>query len=384
MKRLTICDKSLRTLTFRKEIKEETIREYAELLSNLRVDVIDIGMPGALKYPKILNKLNNSKIACCVNYDLNEIEKAYHYLKPVREKELIVYFPLYSYVNNNNSKIDFQEMEKEIFSIMQFGRKLFPEITFLLDGFFPKSIGLSKQIMKSALKGGASCVGFGSHFGNPSVDEVETSLKYIFEDAEFMEKRFEIGFNNNLGLATANAFCSIEFGANRVSCSINGTNNDVALEELAVLIELKKNLLNVECDIDLEMIYQTSKYLSNCLEIPIPINKPIVGNNIFCVKSGIHQAGILKQNSTYEIFRPSLIGNKEKTQIVIGKHSGRAGLREKLFQFDFFDVTDEQVDIVFDHVKNLASKRNSEIEDSELISIVQELLNCCSDQMSEA
>ena len=138
--------------------------------------------------------------------------------------------------------------------------------------------------------------------------------------------------HNDLGLAVANSLAAVHNGARQVECTINGIGEragNTSLEEVVMALRTRKNYLDLDTNITSEQLYPTSRLVSQVTGIPIPINKPVVGDNAFAHEAGIHQDGVLKHKQTYEIMTPESIGIPGN-RLVMGKHSGRHAFDERL------------------------------------------------------
>ncbi len=178
--------------------------------------------------------------------------------------------------------------------------------------------------------------------------------------------------HNDLGLAVANSLAALKAGATHVECTINGVGEragNCSLEELAMAIETKKAALGFETGIRSEMIYETSRLISRIMNFPIAYNKAIVGRNAFSHEAGIHQDGLLKNRTTYEIMDPEAMGIP-RNMIILGKHSGRHALRSRIGQFGV-QLSDAQLDDVFGRFKDLADAEKR-VSDDDLIALVDE------------
>jgi 2-isopropylmalate synthase len=177
--------------------------------------------------------------------------------------------------------------------------------------------------------------------------------------------------HNDLGLAVANSLAAIRNGARQVECTINGIGEragNTSLEEVVMAIKTRSDLFaNVDVGVISEQIYPSSRLLSQITGIPIPINKPIVGDNAFAHEAGIHQDGVLKDKTTYEIMRPESIG-LPSNKLVLGKHSGRHAFADRLRQLGV-DVSDVDMNQAFTQFKALAD-RKKHIYDEDLLSLV--------------
>jgi 2-isopropylmalate synthase len=157
-----------------------------------------------------------------------------------------------------------------------------------------------------------------------------------------------------------------------VECAVNGIGEragNTALEEVVMALNTRKDFYGFFTGINMEEIYRTSRLVSSLTGMPIQYNKAIVGKNAFAHESGIHQDGVLKERTTYEIMNPAMIGLIQNN-IVLGKHSGRHAFRERLAELGF-DLGEEELQKAFFRFKNLAD-RKKEITDRDLEAIVED------------
>jgi 2-isopropylmalate synthase len=175
-----------------------------------------------------------------------------------------------------------------------------------------------------------------------------------------------------LGLATANTLASISAGARQVEVTVNGIGEragNTSLEEVVMALHTRRSYLDVFTGIDTKEIYPSSHLLVMTTGIPVQPNKAIVGANAFAHEAGIHQDGILKHRTTYEIMEPATIG-LTTNRLVIGKHSGRHAFKDRLRGLGY-DLSDDQIGRLFQRFKELADKRK-EIVDDDIEAIVAE------------
>ncbi len=178
--------------------------------------------------------------------------------------------------------------------------------------------------------------------------------------------------HNDLGMAVANALAAVQAGARQIECTINGLGEragNAALEEVVMAMRVRNDLLPYRTGIDTKRIIQASRLVSTATGFPVQYNKAIVGKNAFAHESGIHQDGMLKHAETYEIMRPEDIGLSE-TNLVLGKHSGRAALRAKLEELGY-PLSDNQLKDVFVRFKELAD-RKKEVFDEDLLALMSD------------
>ncbi|MFV1977198.1 MAG: 2-isopropylmalate synthase, partial [Candidatus Scalindua sp.] len=172
--------------------------------------------------------------------------------------------------------------------------------------------------------------------------------------------------HDDLGLAVANSLAGVENGARQVECTINGIGEragNASLEEFVMALKVRNDLYNLFTNITTEEIYNTSRIVSAFTGVIVQPNKAIVGENAFAHESGIHQDGMLKNRETYEIMTPETVGVK-KTKIVLGRHSGKHGLKARLQELGH-ELTDKELQKVYELFTNLADKKK-EVFDEDL------------------
>src|SRR4029453_4682586 len=176
--------------------------------------------------------------------------------------------------------------------------------------------------------------------------------------------------HNDLGMAVANSLAAVRAGARQIECTVNGIGEragNCSLEEAVMAIKIRENVLGVHTGIPTTRLFPTSRLVSQITGMPIPRNKAIVGENAFAHEAGIHQHGMLKHHSTYEIMRPQDVG-LSRTNLVLGKHSGRHAFRERVKELGF-DVSDDELNQLFEKFKALADKKK-ELFDGDIEALV--------------
>lgn len=184
--------------------------------------------------------------------------------------------------------------------------------------------------------------------------------KKLLEEAKIA---IEIHTHNDYGLAVANALASLEAGAEWVSTTVNGLGERAGNASLEGIIMGLIKLYNLQLPFKISKIYELSRYVEKASGIPVPVNRSIVGEHMFTHESGIHVDGVLKFPYTYESFLPDEIGASRK--IVIGKHSGKHAVWDKLKELGI-EVSKEQLMEIVEEVKTISQKRKSAIRDEEL------------------
>ena len=171
---------------------------------------------------------------------------------------------------------------------------------------------------------------------------------------------FSVHCHDDLGMAVATSLACVKAGATQVECTVNGIGEragNASLEEIVMALKTRSDFYQAETGINTKQIYQSSKRLSNITGVPIPPSKAIVGANAFAHESGIHQHGVIANAQTYEIMKSTDVGIPKNT-MVLGKHSGKHALREKLESMGY-ELTDEELSDVFKNFKELADKKKT-------------------------
>ena len=178
--------------------------------------------------------------------------------------------------------------------------------------------------------------------------------------------------HDDLGLATANTLAGIQAGARQAEVTINGIGEragNTSLEEVVMAMQTRRAVFGLETGIDTTQIARTSRMVANYTGISVSPNKAIVGANAFAHEAGIHQDGMLKNKLTYEIMLPETVG-LNRSQLVLGKHSGRHALRVRLQELGY-ELSPDELNIAFTRFKELADKKKG-ITDADLEALMED------------
>ncbi|MEG2004859.1 MAG: 2-isopropylmalate synthase, partial [Bilophila sp.] len=228
------------------------------------------------------------------------------------------------------------------------------------------------RVFTAAIDAGATTINIPDTVGYAQPVEYGERIRYIIEHTPNAHKAiFSVHCHNDLGLAVANTLNALQNGARQAEMTLSGIGEragNTALEEVVMALRTRADYYGgLETNIQSEQLFPSCRLLSLIIGRPIPPNKAVVGGNAFAHESGIHQDGMLKNRETYEIMTPQSIG-RIATDLVIGKHSGRNAVRTRLEQLGY-RLEDEQVNVVFAAVKELADKKAS-VHDEDLEALV--------------
>jgi 2-isopropylmalate synthase len=221
------------------------------------------------------------------------------------------------------------------------------------------------EVIEAAIEAGATTVNIPDTTGYTMPSEFKKKICDLREKVKNINKAvISVHCHNDLGLAVANSLAAIEGGARQVECTVNGIGEragNASLEEIIMALKVRKDLWNYFTDVRTEEIFNTSRMVSGFTGIVIQPNKAIVGENAFAHESGIHQDGVLKNKQTYEIMTPEAVG-VNKTKIVLGRHSGRHGLKARLVELGY-KLSEEEIQKVYEAFLELADKKKEVFDD---------------------
>ncbi len=242
--------------------------------------------------------------------------------------------------------------------------------------FSPEDAGRSEpdflyQVLQIAIECGATTLNIPDTVGYTTPEEWGKLIEGIIRNTKGIEKAIvSLHCHNDLGMATANTLAGLLAGARQVEGTINGIGEragNASIEEVVMALHTRRNLYNLATGIDTTQIAHVSHMVSTYTGIPVQPNKAIVGANAFAHEAGIHQDGMLKHHTTYEIMRPEMIGLSQ-SNLVLGKHSGRHALRVRLSELGH-ELSNEELDRAFERFKELADKKKT-ITDADLEALV--------------
>ncbi len=244
--------------------------------------------------------------------------------------------------------------------------------------FSPEDAGRSEpeflySVLGEAIKAGASTLNIPDTVGYTTPDEFYRLIEGIIAHTPGIENVcVSVHCHNDLGLATANTLAGIRAGARQAEVTVNGIGEragNTSLEEVVMALHTRRALFNLETGIDTTQIARISRMVSNYTGIPVQPNKAVVGANAFAHEAGIHQDGMLKHQSTYEIMQPETVG-VSRSRLVLGKHSGRHALKMHLEELGY-RLTQAEIDLAFERYKQLADKKKV-ITEADLTALVED------------
>jgi 2-isopropylmalate synthase len=229
------------------------------------------------------------------------------------------------------------------------------------------------EVVEAAIAAGATTINIPDTVGYATPAHIGNVIRTLRERVTNINRAvISIHCHNDLGLAVANSLAAIENGAGQIECTINGIGEragNCSLEEIVMALRTRQDFYQCSTGVVTQRLVPVSRLVANVTGIQVQRNKAIVGRNAFAHEAGIHQDGMLKERSTYEIMRPEDVG-LSKTDLVLGKHSGRAALADRVKALGY-QLTAEQLQALFEQFKALADKKK-EVYDADIAALIDE------------
>jgi 2-isopropylmalate synthase len=272
-------------------------------------------------------------------------------------------------------KLDPEEVVERVIEMVSYARSLCDDIE-----FSPEDAGRSDPaflyvVLEEAINAGATTLNIPDTVGYTTPDEFGGLIAGIIDNVTGIDSVIvSTHCHDDLGLATANTLAGVRAGARQVEVTINGIGEragNTSLEEIVMGLRTRRPLLGLDTGIDTTQLTRISRLVSTYTGISVPPNKAIVGANAFAHEAGIHQDGMLKNQSTYEIMRPETVGLSQ-SKLVLGKHSGRHAFKVHLQELGY-ELNKDDLDRMFERFKNLADKKKT-ITDADLEALLTDEL----------
>ncbi len=351
--------------------------EIASMLDEMGVDVIEAGFPIASEgdfaaVSEIAKNSVNSVICGLSRANYGDIDRAWEAVKHAAQPRIHTFIGT-SPLHRDITKLDQEEMAVRIEQTVSHARNLCPDVQWSPMDATRTEHDYLCRVVEIAIKAGATTINIPDTVGYTAPRESADLIRMLLERVPGADEIvFATHCHNDLGMATANALAAVEAGARQIESTINGLGEragNTALEEVVMAMRVRNDIMPYRTGIDTTKIMGISRKVAAVSGFAVQYNKAIVGKNAFAHESGIHQDGVLKNAETFEIMRPEDIGLTE-TNLVMGKHSGRAALRSKLENLGY-ELGDNQLKDVFVRFKELAD-RKKEIYDEDLIALMSD------------
>ncbi len=351
-------------------LNEEEKLEIALQLARLGVDIIEAGFPvsspGDFKAVKrIANVVKGSVIAGLCRANRIDIDRTWEALKGAESPRIHTFLatsPIHLKYKLHKSR---DEVLVQAVEAVKYAKRYCSDVEFSAEDASRSDPDYLALVVEKVIEAGATTVNLPDTVGYGVPEEFGTFIKTIMNKVSNVDKAvISVHCHDDLGMAVANSLAGILNGARQVECAVNGIGEragNASLEEIIMALYTRQAFYNKEININYGEIYRTSRLVSTLTGMSVQPNKAIIGKNAFLHESGIHQDGVLKERSTYEIMSPELIGLSQ-SNLVLGKHSGRHAFKDHMEELGYV-LAEDELDKAFLGFKEIADKKKQVTND---------------------
>ncbi len=350
--------------------------EIGRALVDLGVNVLEAGFPisspGDFESVHTLAKeLREVTVCGLTRAKAKDIEVAAEALRPAERPRIHTGLGVSENHLQYKLKMSREEALEAGVAAVKLARSFVPDVEYFMEDSGRADRDYVYKVVESVIAAGATVVNVPDTTGYTSPDEYEALIRGIVENVPNSDKAvFSCHCHNDLGMATANTLAGIVGGARQVEVTVNGIGEragNTALEEVVMALHIRKDKYGLETTIKTQKLLEVSRLVSRLTGMIVQRNKAVVGANAYAHSSGIHQDGVLKERSTYEIIDPELVG-AEKSEIILTARSGRHGLRHRLGELGF-NFPEERFEQLYERFLSMADHK-SEVKDEDLRELV--------------
>ena len=352
--------------------------ELAQALVDLGVDVIEAGFPIASPgdfeaVQEIAQNITGSTICGLARCSDADIDRAWEAIEPAASGRIHVFLATSAIHREFKLRMSREEIIQRAVAGVERAVGYCDDVEFSPEDAARTEHDFLCEVVEAAITAGATTVNIPDTVGYATPRQMGETIAMLRERVKNIDQAvISIHCHNDLGLAVANSLAAVEQGAGQIECTINGIGEragNCSLEEVVMAMRTRQDYYNCQTSIHTERLVPASRLLTSITGMRVQRNKAIVGRNAFAHEAGIHQDGMLKEPSTYEIMRPEDVGFTH-TNLVLGKHSGRAALDDRARTLGY-QLSKEQLQNVFEQFKLLADKKK-EIYDGDIIALAQQ------------
>ncbi|MBV1701363.1 MAG: 2-isopropylmalate synthase [Hyphomicrobiales bacterium] len=369
------------TMTFQEKL------EVADLLDEMGVDIIEAGFPIASEgdfaaVSEIARRVKRATVAGLARAGFKDIDRAGEAVRHAHNGRIHTFVA----TSPIHLKYQLQKSEAEVLELVTASvtraRNLIADVEWSAMDATRTPIEFLTRCVDAAIRAGATTINLPDTVGYTTPDEYCALFQAIRENVAGSDKAvFSAHCHDDLGMAAANSLAALRGGARQIECTINGIGEragNAALEEVVMAIRTRGDVLPYITGVDPTFLTRAAKLVSAVTSFPVQYNKAIIGRNAFAHESGIHQDGMLKNASTYEIMTPASVG-VSKTSLVMGKHSGSHAFKEKLKELGYELGENALVD-AFKRFKDLADRKKV-VYDEDIAALVDNEIVSANDRI---
>lgn len=347
--------------------------QVALALKELGVDVIEAGFPIASPgdfeaVQAIARQIQGPVICGLARCNKDDIERAGEALRDAPRARIHVFLATSAIHREFKLKMAKDEIVRRAVEGVKRAKEYRDDVEFSPEDAARTELDFLAEVVERTVEAGATTVNIPDTVGYAVPSQYAAAIAHLRKYVRGVDKVvLSVHCHNDLGLAVANSLAAVHEGARQVECTINGLGEragNCSLEEIVMAVRTRGDFFGVTTGINTRKLYPTSRLVSHVTGLQVQRNKAIVGQNAFAHEAGIHQDGMLKDRSTYEIMNPEDVGIS-RTELVLGKHSGRHALRQRVEELGYH-LDDGQLQKVFEGFKVLADRKkviyNADIE----------------------
>ncbi|MEA3538670.1 2-isopropylmalate synthase [Sphingosinicella sp.] len=350
----------------------------AEQLEALGVDIIEAGFAIASEgdfeaVQAVARQAKKATVASLARAAVGDIDRAWAALKDAKSPRIHTFIatsPLHMRVK---LEMEPEAVLEKIRASVSHARNLCPDVEWSAEDATRSDLDFLCRAVETAIRAGASTINLPDTVGYATPETYGAMFRDVISRVPNADQAiFSTHCHNDLGLAVANTLAAVAGGARQVESTINGIGEragNAALEEIAMALRVRHDVMPYETGVETREITRASRLVSAVTGFQVQPNKAIVGANAFAHESGIHQDGMLKDASTYEIMTPESVGLSESS-LVMGKHSGRHAFRQKLEELGY-KLGDNEFQDAFKRFKDLADAKKH-VYDEDIIALVDD------------
>ena len=355
--------------------------ELAQALIDLGVDVMEAGFPIASPgdfeaVREISSTMQGTTFCGLARCSDKDIDRAWEALKHAGRSRIHVFLATSAIHREFKLKMTREQIIARAVEGVTRAHSYCDDIEFSPEDAARTEHDFLCEVVEAAIAAGASTINIPDTVGYATPQQMGETISMLFNRVPNIDQAvISIHCHNDLGLAVANSLAAVQNGAGQIECTVNGIGEragNCSLEEVVMALKTRQDFYNLETNVNTHRLVPTSRLLTSITGMAVQRNKAIVGQNAFAHEAGIHQDGMLKERTTYEIMRPEDVG-LAKMDLVLGKHSGRAALGDRARELGYH-LTGEQLQEVFEEFKKLADKKK-EIYDGDIHALIQKRIH---------
>jgi 2-isopropylmalate synthase len=351
--------------------------QLAKQLARLGVDVIEAGFAIASEgdfnaIRTIAGEVEGPIICSLARAKEPDIKRAHEAVKDAPRHRIHTFHSSSDIHLKYQYRIDRAEALKRSVEMVKLARSLVEDVEFSPMDATRTELGYLSEMVQAVIEAGAGTVNIPDTVGYTTPEEFGAFIRGLREKVTNIDQAvISVHCHNDLGLAVANSLAAVLAGAGQVECTINGIGEragNCSMEEVVMSLRTRRDFYKADTNINTTEITRTSRMVTKITGLEVQANKAIVGRNAFAHEAGIHQDGLLKERTTYEIITPESVGLTHSAKLVMGKHSGRHAFKARLSELGY-DLSDDELETAFVKFKELADQKK-DIYDEDLEAIV--------------